>query len=114
MMNLRAAWDRVMSSASYTVTIFAPSRAGSEGDAVVANFSLGLQVLECLPYAGISDGRGIRVVQLQDVHVGRGESIKRLVDGGLDRARREVGTAVRAAHLARDDDEFASILECLP
>src|SRR5438093_9881145 len=56
-----------------------PSRAGAEGDAVVANFSLGLQVLEGLPYAGISDGRGIRAAQLTDVHVGRGESNERPV-----------------------------------
>src|SRR5205814_7476467 len=90
------------------------SRARAEGDAVVPNFSLGLHVLKGLPHGGIPDGRGIRVVELQDVHIGRGESIERLVERGLDRARREVRPALRAAHLARNDDEFASLLERLP
>src|SRR5436309_13468976 len=56
------------------------SRPRAEGYAGERNFSLALQVLKAFHEGGIPDGSASGVVELQAVHIARGERFERLVE----------------------------------
>src|SRR5713226_5469318 len=85
----------------------------TEGDAVVTDLALRPEVLEGLPDRRIRDGRGVRIVELEDIDVRRSEAVERLVKGAPDGRGREIGLAFRPADLRGEDHELPPIVERL-